>query len=280
MNESGAAVRNRQSIRRWENLPAPMRKVAVRSRRWAHLSRPAHPRVTVERRGDIALITFDDGKVNVISRKSTPMLVDAYERVASDDRVKAAVLAGRQGQFSAGFDLDTMMIGGADRDELFRGAWTMLRHYFLLPIPLVVACTGHAIAAGAALLLAGDVRLGAQGEHKIGFNEAAIGLPLPGLLLLLARERLTAEAYEPATAGARLYSPDEAHAAGFVDRVLPADQVVDAAVAEAHRLAAGTDVLAATSKRATVAERTERIDAQLATDLDLLTHLGRRRSSA
>jgi enoyl-CoA hydratase len=185
----------------------------------------------------VAVITFDDGKVNAISRHAAKLLAEAHECVPSDEKVMAVVLAGRAGQFSAGFDLDTLVIGGPARQDLLRTGWNMLIRYLTSPIPLVVACTGNAVAAGAALLLAGDVRLAAAGEFTIGFNEAAIGLPLPGLLLMLARDRLAPDAYGEATAGARMYSPPEALAAGFVNCVVPVADLITTALAEAGRLA-------------------------------------------
>ena len=273
MNEKSAAS-TRHPITRWEHLPVPVRRVVVRSRRLSHLSRPPKPRVAVEMIDDVGLITFDDGKVNSISSRAAALLIEAHARVASDEKLKAVVLAGRAGQFSAGFDLDTLMIGGPDRMELFRTGWIMLMRYHTLPVPFVVACTGNAVAAGATLLLGGDVRLAAEGNFKIGFNEASIGLPLPGLLLMLARDRLAPDAFEEATAGARMYSPDEALAAGFVDRLVPAADLIPAALAEAARLGDLPPESLKNVKWKSVEERTARIESQLQADLELMKRLG------
>lgn len=273
MNEE-AASSARRSITRWEHLPVPVRRVMVRTQRLSHLSRPARPHVAVEIIDDVALITFDDGKANVISSRAAALLAEAHDRVASDEKVRAVVLAGRAGQFSAGFDLDTLMIGGPNRMELFRTGWDMLMRFETLPVPLVVACTGNAIAAGAVLLLSGDVRIAAEGDFKIGFNEATIGLPLPGLLLMLARDELAADSFEEATAGGRLYSPRDAVAAGFVDRALPAADVIPAALAEAARLGDAPESLRNEKKHA-VEERTARIANRMRLDLELMSHLGR-----
>ncbi len=269
-----SAVRPRKSVTRFQHLPLPLRRAIVRSRRLTHASRPPHPQVTVDVAEGVALVAFDDGKVNVISRESAEMLAQAHERVASDEGVKAVVLAGRAGQFSAGFDLDTLMIGGPDRMGLFVTGWEMLRRYYTLPIPLVVACTGNAVAAGAVLLLAGDVRLAAKGDFTIGFIEAAIGLPIPGLGLSIARERLVQEAFEEATAAARMYSPQEALAVGFVQRVVPSAELVNSALAEAARLASLPPESFRTKKEARVRERAALIEAQLQADLELMRRLG------
>lgn len=267
----GSAAHPTKAVTRWGHTPVPVRRALVRTRRWSHLSRRARPNVTVDVVGPVATIVFDDGKVNAISRQAARVLTAARERVATDESITAVVLAGREGQFSAGFDLDTLLIGGPDREELFRSGWDALMRFYTLPIPLVVACTGNAVAAGAVLLLAGDLRLGAAGEFAIGFNEAAIGLPLPGMLLKLAHDCLTESSYDEATFGARLYSPDAALAAGFLHRVVPAPDVLSAARTAAERMAHESS---RTDKARLVAERAEFIQRQLPADLELMTGLG------
>lgn len=224
--------------------------------------------------GTVAVITFDDGKVNALSRRAVDLLSQALERVTADDEVEAVVLTGRAGQFSAGFDLDTLMIGGPERRELFQSGWKMLEHYLTLPLPLVVACTGNAIAAGAILLLAGDIRLAATGDFAIGFNEARIGLPLPSLLLVLARERLDPAAFDEATAGARLYAPRDAAEVGYVDRVVAPSDLLTTALAEARRLAGLPRDQFLDAKEVQVAERGEQVRTHLQADLDLMASLG------
>ena len=96
---------------------------------------------------------------------------------------------------------------------------------------------GHALAAGALLLLTTDVRIGSDSPAKIGLNEVAIGMPLPIFAVEFARDRLTKKTFTQATMGARVFSPEEAAVAGYLDRVVPADTVLDEAVAEARRLA-------------------------------------------
>lgn len=263
-----------RGITRWQRLPVPARWLVVRSRRLSHFSRRPRPHVSVDLVEGVALITFDDGKVNVISREAASLLTKAHMRIASDEEVRAVVLAGRPGQFSAGFDLDTLVVGGPARQELFHDGWDMLMRYFTLPIPVVMACTGNAIAAGAALLLAGDVRIAAEGEYVIGFNEATIGLPLPGLLLMLARDRLAPDAFEEATSGARMHSPHQALAAGFVDRVVPSADLLPTALAEARRLVGLPAEAFANDKQALVEDRTARIRTQMPADLDLMKRLG------
>jgi enoyl-CoA hydratase len=72
------------------------------------------------------------------------------------------------------------------------GALTMHR-LFMHPQPVVMVCTGHALAAGALILLTGDTRIGVRDDFKIGLNETAIGLALPTFALELAKACVPAE---------------------------------------------------------------------------------------
>ena len=121
--------------------------------------------------------------------------------------------------FCAGFDLK--IIRGDDdaaRDAMRKAGRTLLESVSA-PAALLVACTGHALAAGALLLLTGDYRIGTAGDFKIGLNETQIGLTLPAFGLELARDRLRPTHLTTATALATLYGPDEALEAGYLDAV-------------------------------------------------------------
>ena len=103
-------------------------------------------------------------------------------------------------------------------------------------IPLVVACTGHALAGGALVLLTGDVRVGAAGAYRIGLNEVSIGMPVPILAMELARDRLATRELGRATLQATIYDPEAAARAGYLDTVVPAGDVLTTAMGEAARL--------------------------------------------
>jgi enoyl-CoA hydratase len=105
-------------------------------------------------------------------------------------------------------------------------------------LPVVVACSGHAIAAGALLLLGADARIGAQGPFRIGLIETQLGMVLPRWAVELAQERLSKRHVQDATVGARIYDPNGAADAGFLDAVVASDALADAAAVEAQRWAA------------------------------------------
>jgi len=147
------------------------------------------------------------------------------------------VLIGRAGRFSAGFDLSVMKAGGDAVGTLVCAGAELAIRIYSSPLPTLAAVTGHALAMGAVTLLAMDERFSADGDFKIGLNETAIGMTLPNFALILARERLARPHLPRATANAEIYSPAGAVEAGFIDRVVPADDLVDATVKRAAELA-------------------------------------------
>jgi len=188
-----------------------------------------------ELHGAVALVRMDDGKANAFSHAMLDALHAAFDR--AEKEAKAIVLAGRPDRFSGGFDLRVMNQGGDAVPALVVAGARFAIRVYECPLPVVIACTGHALAMGAVLLLAPDLRLGAQGAYKIGLNEVAIGMTLPGFAMELARERLSPRHRVRATALAEIYAPDDAVEAGFLDRVLAPQQLEGAALAEAARLA-------------------------------------------
>lgn len=183
----------------------------------------------------VAVVTIDDGKANAISHQLAADVHDALTRAR--DEAGAIVLAGRPGRFSAGFDLATMTSSTeAARNLLAAGAELGLE-IFEYPKPVVIACTGHALAMGGILLFCSDIRIGAEGPFKIGLNEVAIGMPVPRFAVELGRDRLTRAAFTRSINHAAIHDPESAVAAGFLDRVVPADETVNAAISEAAELA-------------------------------------------
>jgi len=191
--------------------------------------------VTFELRDNVAVIRMDDGKANALGYALIDALDAALDR--ADREAAAVVLAGRKGRFCAGFDLQEMM-GGVDKARALvtRGAGALLRLYSL-PMPLVVACTGHALAGGALMVLTGDLRVLALGAFRVGLNEVQLGMPVPVLAMELARDRLRPDHLTRATLFANVVDPEGALAAGWVDELAAEEGVVDMAIGHAKRLA-------------------------------------------
>jgi enoyl-CoA hydratase len=105
------------------------------------------------------------------------------------------------------------------------------------PKPVVVGCTGHAVAMGAFIVMAGDERIGAEGSFRLGMNETAIGMTLPTFGFELARARLSKRHYDRAVIHSTMYDPQGAVDAGILDRVVPADRLESECLESAQRLA-------------------------------------------
>jgi enoyl-CoA hydratase len=191
---------------------------------------------TVEITNDVALIRMDDGKANAINFEMIAALNAALDKAEAG--AKAIVLAGRDGRFSGGFDLNAFASLGADGvyKLLDAGAELLLRLYGG-PLPVVAACTGHAIAMGVFILNACDTRVGASGEYKIGANEAITGMNLPIFAMELARDRLNPQHLTRAMVQGFIYNPQGAVDAGYLDMLAEADKVEATAIAVAGQLA-------------------------------------------
>jgi enoyl-CoA hydratase len=185
-------------------------------------------RVQVEISDGIARIALDDGKVNAMSAAMLGEILEALD--AAEKAGAVAVIRGREGIFSAGFDLRTFDRGLDATVEMLRAGAVVIQRLLGFPQPVLTVCTGHAYPMGAFVMLAADVRLGMAGPWRIGLNEVAIGMTLPRFAIELARHRLTPPGFARITT-APMFDPDEALRHGYLDRVV-APEALDAAVSE------------------------------------------------
>ena len=139
------------------------------------------------------------------------------------------VLSGREGMLSAGFDLKVLTAGGPDALGMLRAGFELAERILSFPMPVVIACNGHAVAMGVFLLLSGDYRVGAAGPFRIVANEVAIGLTMPMAAVEICRQRLAPAHFNRAVILAEQYSPEDAVAAGFLDRVVQPSELQDVA---------------------------------------------------
>jgi enoyl-CoA hydratase len=222
--------------------------------------------VTTSIEDGVAVVRFDDGKANVLSPAAIDALGAALDRAEAE--AGAVALIGREGKLCAGFDLSIMQAGPDAARRLVGTGGELLMRLFVHPQPVVVAVTGHALAAGALLVLSCDLRIAADVPAKIGLNETAIGMPLPRFALELAQDRLDRRHLTEATLLARIYGPHEAAEVGWVDRVVPAGEVEATAVAEARRLGAFSSAAYAATKRSMRQPIVDRTRAGARADMD------------
>ena len=185
---------------------------------------------------DVAKITLDDGKANAINPAWQERFVEVFSE--AEKSAKAIVILGRDGVFSAGYNLKWMPTANAEEiASLLDTGSDLICRVFGSPRPVVAACTGHAIAMGFFILLACDTRIGAKGEFKFGANETINGMNLPVFASELAKARLDNTKLTQLIAQAYMFGPDEALEFGALDDLVEPEQVIATAMKIADQLA-------------------------------------------
>lgn len=222
--------------------------------------------LTREMREGVAWLCMDDGKANALSME----MLDALDQAIDDTReASAVVICGRPGRFSAGFDLKHMQRGPkAARELVIKGAHFLMKLYGLNR-PVIAACSGHAVAGGALMLMACDWRVGVSGDFKIGLNETAIGMRLPGFGHALAADRLSPRYRGQATLQATLFGPAQAVEVGFLDLAVGAEIFEEAVQQSALRLSGLSAKAYAGCKQDLRGETIARVLRELDANIDL-----------
>jgi enoyl-CoA hydratase len=168
--------------------------------------------------GNVATIWIDDGKRNALSPEVLRGIYAALDRAESDHAV--VVLTGREGVFSAGFDLNVMRRGGAKAIGMLRSGYALTARVMAYPHPVIAACNGHSFAMGVFLMLAADYVIGSRGGFRISANEVAIGLTMPRVAAAMLNHRLDPAAYQRAVTLSEEFDPESALDAGFFDELV------------------------------------------------------------
>ena len=206
--------------------------------------------VTTNIENGIANIVIDDGKVNAMSTPTMQEILAALDEAEAASAV--AVVKGREGIFSAGFDMKTFAKGPEASLEMIQTGAELILRFLRYPFPVFTVCAGHAYPMGAFLMLSADARYGVRGDWNIGLNETAIGMTIPMFAIEVARHRLVPAAFQRAST-AYLFNPEQALHAGYFDAIYDRADLDDAVQAEAERLR-GLDMLNVTATKARINE--------------------------
>ena len=205
--------------------------------------------VTTERRGEIALVRLDRPPVNAMDFDTLYALIAGIE-AANTSGASALVLAGRPGSFSAGLDLKALPTYTPEQHRgMVTGVNRLCRVIYEAPIPTVAAMSGHAIGGGMVLALACDARLGADVPAVYSLPEVRAGVPFPAGALAVVKAELGPTLARRMVLCDHRLSPTEALAQGVIDALLPAEQLLDAALETAGRLGAMPRKAMLTAKR-------------------------------
>lgn len=184
----------------------------------------------------LLIIRIDDGKANAVGTTVISAIHAGLDEAETNDQVTAVVLLGKAGMFSAGFDLKVMKGEPEGARNLVKAGGELAMRMYGFSTPIVAGCTGHAIAAGALLLLASDVRIGAEGTYQVGLPEVSLGMPLPIWATELARDRISKRHFTAATQLSKSYDPNGAVDAGFLDLVVDPAGLEDEVLGQAREL--------------------------------------------
>jgi enoyl-CoA hydratase len=194
--------------------------------------------VRTERRSDgVAVLRIDRPPLNALSRAVLEELESAARELAGDPEVKAVVVLGGAKAFAAGADVSEFG-GRTEARDVSKRIRATFDAIGAIPRPVIAAINGVALGGGLELALACDLRIAAD-NARVGQPEILLGIiPGGGATQRLPRLVGPARAKELIWSG-RQVKADEALAIGLVDRVVPADQLEDAAMAWAGSFASG-----------------------------------------
>ena len=191
---------------------------------------------TLKKEENISVITLDDGKANVFSTKMSTDINECLDEVSKEDG--CIVLTGREGMFSAGFDLKTLQGGDMDQiQEMTTTGFKLLSRIFSFPRPVIAACSGHGIALGTFLLCCCDYRIGIKGDFMLGANEMRTNMVIPPPILELIKFRVAQSHKYIAVLGAEMYTFENAKEAGLIDEVVDSNILMETAFNKAKDLA-------------------------------------------
>jgi enoyl-CoA hydratase len=182
----------------------------------------------------IATLTLCNGKVNAISPDVIAAFNSALDQAEQDCAV--VIVTGQPGILSGGYDLKVMMSSRQNALDLVAAGSTLARRMLSHPLPVIIACSGHAVAKGAFILLSADYRVGVDGPFTIGLNEVQIGMTMHHAGITLARDRLRKTAFQRSVINAEMFDPKGAKEAGFLDQVVMPDELMGTARAMAQQL--------------------------------------------
>ncbi len=184
--------------------------------------------VTYTAEENYAIITINNGKANAISHDVIFGLNSGLDKAEQDDKI--VILTGTSGIFSGGFDLKVMTKSAESAKELVTKGSRLSLRMLSFPKPIIIACNGHAIAKGAFLLLSADYRIGVEGDYKIGLNEVMIGMTMHNAGIAIAKARLSEVYLNRSVNNAEIYNSKDAVKAGFLDVIVPENQLFPTAI--------------------------------------------------
>lgn len=192
----------------------------------------------LERRDGVAVLTLDRPPANAMDAASLHELADAVDAAAADDDIRSLVITGAGRVFSAGLDLKALVeLDGDGHEAILEGLNRAFLSVYGCPKLVVGAINGHVIAGGLVLAVCCDVRLVADVPLRASFAEVQVGVMFPVGALEPVRQEVVGAAQRRLVLRGETVGPAAGVELGLFDRVVPADELSDAALAEANATA-------------------------------------------
>ena len=208
--------------------------------------------IKIERRGTIAILTFNRPKVlNAFNNNLMERTIETVKILNEDDDVRIIVVQGAGRSFSPGFDLkasaDRRMESVQDWEQQMKLQFDFIMQFWHSPKPTIAAVHGYCIAGAFELALACDVTIAAEntrfGEPEVRFGTGIVAMLLPWVtgpkqakeLLLTGEDQLNAK---------------DAFRMGIINRIVPDDAVLDRALEVAKSMATAAERSVRYTKRA------------------------------
>ena len=176
--------------------------------------------------------------VNALNQELLSALRQAVEKAPAAG-TRALVLSGAPGMFSAGVDLLSLLQRDAEGIAAdWREFFAVCSAFARSPIPMAAAITGHSPAGGAVLSLFCDYRVMSDGPYRIGLNEVQVGIAVPEAVQFALRRVVGNYRAERLLVAGLMLEAKDARACGFVDELVPQEQVVARSIAWLQELLA------------------------------------------
>jgi len=186
---------------------------------------------TLHHEHDVVEIRLDRPPVNALN----PELVSALDAAIVEQTkagARALVMSGRPGLFSAGLDVPELLtLDEQGMREFWQQLFGLLERVASSPIPIATAITGHSPAGGTVIALYADYRVQAEGDFRLGLNEVQVGLVVPPVIHQALVRLIGVYPAERHLVAGDMILASRALEIGLVDEIVPADTVIERAVA-------------------------------------------------
>lgn len=186
--------------------------------------------VVLEQRDAVTVLRLERPPANALGLELARDLEAALDS-GTMSAARALVLVGSGRFFSGGLDLKAVPRYSREQQREFLNLLNrLLGRLYGLPIPVVGAINGHAVAGAFILALATDYRIGARGAVQLGLTEARVGIPFPAVPMIILRAEWAPQDIRYSTLWAKTFGPEEAFRRGALDELTPPRGVLDRAI--------------------------------------------------